>query len=66
MIDVDRKNSDVADGNGSDRHSPAATGRDIVAALASFPAAEVKFDRLSFRPKVRDIDLSADVAHPRA
>jgi hypothetical protein len=33
------------------------TGRDIVNALASSPLAEVPFDRLSVKSKVRDIRL---------
>ena len=37
-------------------HSPV-TGRDIVAALASSPLADVAIERLSVKSKVRDIDL---------
>jgi hypothetical protein len=33
------------------------TGRDIVAALASSPLADVQFDRLTIMSKVRDIRL---------
>lgn len=33
------------------------SGRDIVAALATSPLAEVKFERLSVKSRVRDIDL---------
>jgi prevent-host-death family protein len=33
------------------------SGRDIVAALAASPLAEVKFERLSVKSRVRDIDL---------
>ena len=33
------------------------SGRDIVAAFASSPLADVSFDRLSVKSRVRDIDL---------
>lgn len=33
------------------------TGRDIVTALAASPLADVKFDRLTIKPRVRNIDL---------
>jgi prevent-host-death family protein len=33
------------------------TGRDIVAALTTSPLAEVKFDRLTIKAKVRNLDL---------
>jgi hypothetical protein len=33
------------------------TGRDITEVLASSPLAEVPFDRLSVKSKVRDVDL---------
>ena|SRR5260221_6369540 len=33
------------------------TGRDIVAALATSPLAEVKFDRLTVKSRIRNIDL---------
>jgi prevent-host-death family protein len=33
------------------------SGRDIVAALAASPLTEVKFERLSVKSRVRDIDL---------
>jgi hypothetical protein len=33
------------------------TGRDIIKALAGSPLAEVTFERLSVRSKVRDIEL---------
>jgi hypothetical protein len=54
MSDVDRENGDFAD---TRYRVPAVTGRDIVAALASSPLAEVQFDRLTIEPKVRDISL---------
>jgi prevent-host-death family protein len=40
-----------------DRLQRPVTGRDIVAALAASPLAEVSFDRLTVKSKVRDIDL---------
>jgi prevent-host-death family protein len=40
-----------------DRLQRPVTGRDIVAALAASPLAEVQFDRLSVKSKVRDIEL---------
>jgi prevent-host-death family protein len=40
-----------------DRLQRPVSGRDIVATLATSPLAEVKFERLTIRSKVRDIDL---------
>src|SRR6266550_7942245 len=40
-----------------DRLQRPMTGRDIVAALAASPLAEVKFDRLTIRSRVRNISL---------
>src|SRR3954463_7942097 len=40
-----------------DRLQRPVSGRDIVAALAGSPLAEVKFERLTVKPKVRDVDL---------
>jgi prevent-host-death family protein len=40
-----------------DRLQRPVTGRDIVAALAASPLAEVEFDRLTVESKVRDIKL---------
>jgi prevent-host-death family protein len=40
-----------------DRLRRPVSGRDIVAALAASPLAEVKFERLSVKSRVRDIDL---------
>ena len=40
-----------------DRLQRPVTGRDIVTALAASPLAEVKFDRLSIKSRVRNINL---------
>lgn len=40
-----------------DRLRHPVTGGDIVAALAASPLAEVKFDRLTIKSRVRNIDL---------
>jgi hypothetical protein len=40
-----------------DRLQRRLTGRDIVTALAASPLAEVKFDRLTIKSKVRNINL---------
>lgn len=40
-----------------DRLQRPITGRDIVAALAASPLAEVEFDRLTVKSRVRDIKL---------
>jgi len=40
-----------------DRLQRPLTGRDVVAALAASPLAEVKFDRLAVKSRVRDIEL---------
>jgi|SRR3954453_18835431 prevent-host-death family protein len=40
-----------------DRLQRPVSGRDIVAALAGSPLAEVKFERLTVKSKVRDVDL---------
>jgi prevent-host-death family protein len=40
-----------------DRLQHPVTGRDIVAALAASPLAEVKFERLTIKSKVRNINL---------
>src|SRR3954466_15258138 len=40
-----------------DRLQRPVSGRDIVKALAASPLAEVKFERLTIRARVRDIDL---------
>jgi prevent-host-death family protein len=40
-----------------DRLQRPVSGRDIVEALAASPLAEVKFERLTIRARVRDIDL---------
>jgi len=40
-----------------DRLQRPVSGRDIVAALAASPLADVKFDRLTVKSKVRDIKL---------
>jgi prevent-host-death family protein len=40
-----------------DRLQRPLSGRDIVTALAASPLGEVKFDRLTIKSKVRDIDL---------
>jgi prevent-host-death family protein len=40
-----------------DRLQRPVTGRDIVAALAASPLAEVEFDRLTVKSRVRDIEL---------
>jgi prevent-host-death family protein len=40
-----------------DRLQRPVTGRDIVAALAASPLAEVKFDRVTIKSRVRNIDL---------
>ena len=40
-----------------DRLQRPVSGSDIVAVLAASPLAEVKFDRLTIKSKVRDIDL---------
>jgi antitoxin Phd len=40
-----------------DRLQRPVSGRDIVATLAGSPLAEVRFERLTIRSRVRDIDL---------
>src|SRR4051812_39577347 len=40
-----------------DRLQRPVTGRDIIDALASSPLADVKFERLSVKSKVRDVNL---------
>jgi prevent-host-death family protein len=40
-----------------DRLQRPVSGRDIVEALAKSPLRDVKFERLTIKPKVRDIDL---------
>ncbi len=40
-----------------DRLQRPVTGRDIVTVLAASPLAKVKFDRLTIKSKVRNIDL---------
>jgi prevent-host-death family protein len=40
-----------------DRLRRPTTGRDIVSVLAGSPLSEVKFDRLTFKSRVRNIDL---------
>src|SRR6476646_5283637 len=40
-----------------DRLQRPVTGRDIVSALAASPLAEVKFDRLTIKSKVRNVSL---------
>ena len=40
-----------------DRLQRPLTGRDIVAALSSSPLAKVRFERLTTRSRVRDVDL---------
>jgi hypothetical protein len=40
-----------------DRLRSPVTGRDVVEAFASSPLAEMPFDRLSVKSKVRDIEL---------
>jgi hypothetical protein len=54
VTDVDRKNSDFVGENRSNRPS-AVTGRDIVAALASSPLADVPFGRLTVRPSAVEV-----------
>jgi hypothetical protein len=52
--DLDSRNA-VAGADEIDRLQHPVTGRDIVNALASSPLAEVPFDRVSVKSKVRDI-----------
>jgi prevent-host-death family protein len=40
-----------------DRLQRPVSGRDIVAALAASPLAEVKFDRLTIKSKIRNVNL---------
>jgi len=57
MTDIDGRNSDFVDANTSPHQPATVTGRDIVAALGSSPLAEVEFDRLTIKSKVRYIIL---------
>ena len=57
VTDIDKKRGDFVDANGARHRWSAVTGRDIIAALASSPLAEVQFDRLTIKPKARDISL---------
>jgi prevent-host-death family protein len=47
----------IVDADEFDRLQRPVTGRDIVAALAASPLAEVEFDRLTVKSRVRDIKL---------
>lgn len=47
----------AADAEETARLQGALTGRDLIDALASSPLAEVTFERLSVKSKVRDVDL---------
>jgi len=66
VTDVDKKRGDFVDANGARHRWSAVTGRDIIAALASSPLAEVQFDRLTIKPKARDISLRSDAVGPFA
>jgi hypothetical protein len=46
-----QKIGDFVDANGDRHRWPAVTGRDIIAALASFPPAKVQFDCLTIKSK---------------
>ena len=47
----------IVDADEFDRLQRPVSGRDIVEALAASPLAEVNFERLTIRSRVRDIDL---------
>jgi hypothetical protein len=57
MTDIDRRNSDFVDTNRPPHQPATVTGRDVVTALGSSPLAEVEFDRLTIKSKVRYIIL---------
>ena len=44
-----QKIGDFVDANGDRHRWPAVTGRNMIAALASFPPAKVQFDRLTIK-----------------
>jgi prevent-host-death family protein len=47
----------IVDADEFDRLQRPVTGRDIVAALAASPLTEVRFDRVTVKSRVRNIDL---------
>jgi prevent-host-death family protein len=47
----------IVDADEFDRLQRPVTGRDIVATLAASPLAEVRFDRLTIKSRVRNIEL---------
>jgi hypothetical protein len=53
----DRGKVIAVDADENARLQRALTGRDIINALAGSPLAEVTFERLSVKSKVRDVDL---------
>jgi hypothetical protein len=54
---ADEGNVLAADAEETARLQRALTGRDIIEALAVSPLAEVTFERLSIKSKVRDVSL---------
>jgi hypothetical protein len=55
MTDRDPEKIDSVEAKGC--RTPAPNGRDVVAALQSSPLADVQFDRITVKSKVRDINL---------